>query len=201
MNFLKGYKTYIVAAGAIITALGAYLSESISLTELVMSIFSASGLAALRAGVKTDVSKLGLFALCASLFAFTSCAWLETQPASTQAAIDNMKAAVAQQAKQIADTTLDAVATGKSSQEIKNALIQSSGDAVRSLEGTAVTQVTSAAVQDQLHQWVPASSPWWKYSSAIGGLVQTYVNTHPGNPQWANAVLEAVAGALNTHTP
>jgi len=207
MNFLKGYKTYIIAAGGILTALGAYLSDTISLTEFIFAVLGSLGIGTLRAGIKTEagnvINRVGILLIGALLAssAITGCAWLATQPFSTQAAVDNMKVAIAQQAQQIADNTLNAVATGKDAQEIKNQLIQSSGDALRSLEGTATAQVTSTVVADQLHQWVPPSSPWWNYSSALGGLIQTYVNTHPGNPQWANQVLEAVAGALNTHTP
>lgn len=48
---LAGRKTYIVAAGAILTALGAWLGDGMSTGELLTAIFSALGLSALRAGM------------------------------------------------------------------------------------------------------------------------------------------------------
>jgi hypothetical protein len=75
MNFLKGYKTYIVAAAAILTALGAYLNESISLTQFVEACFAGVGTMTLRGGIKNDVAKrLGVIALCAATLSFASCA-------------------------------------------------------------------------------------------------------------------------------
>jgi hypothetical protein len=150
------------------------------------------------------IKKLFVTKIAASVLLLASCqdsAWFKAQPDSTQTSITAMQTAIAQQAASIANTTLNSVATGQNAQQVKNALIQSSGDALRSLEGTATAQVSSALVQGQLDKWVPPSSPWRQYGAAVGGLVQTYVNAHPGNPQWANLVLEAVAGALNTHTP
>lgn len=49
---LAGRKTYIIAAGAILTAFGAWLGDAISTKELIESIFAALGAATLRAGVK-----------------------------------------------------------------------------------------------------------------------------------------------------
>ena len=51
MSFLDGYKTYIVCAAAILTAVAAYLNKSISLTELVSAIFAALGGITLRQGI------------------------------------------------------------------------------------------------------------------------------------------------------
>jgi hypothetical protein len=51
LSFLSGKKTYIVAAGAILTALGAYLNSSISLTELIQAAFAALGASTLRAAI------------------------------------------------------------------------------------------------------------------------------------------------------
>jgi hypothetical protein len=48
---LSGYKTYIVALGGAITALGAYLSGGISFVELVTALFNAAGVAGIRHGV------------------------------------------------------------------------------------------------------------------------------------------------------
>jgi len=48
---LSGYRTYIVCAGAILTAIGAYASKSIDLTTLIQSIFAALAGITLRAGI------------------------------------------------------------------------------------------------------------------------------------------------------
>jgi len=78
MNFLKGYKTYIIAAGTILTAMGAYLSDSITLVDFIFAVLGALGLGTLRAGVKNEgqnvIKRFGILALCTSLFAFTGCA-------------------------------------------------------------------------------------------------------------------------------
>lgn len=55
LDFLKGKKTYILAAGASLTAIGGYLSGIITLPDLLQSLFIASGFGTLRAGVKTEV--------------------------------------------------------------------------------------------------------------------------------------------------
>jgi len=76
MNFLQGWKTYIVAAGAILTALGAYLNGSIDLTQLITAIFAAVSAMTIRAAVAKGPSVKLVVAplLVASMFAFTSCA-------------------------------------------------------------------------------------------------------------------------------
>ncbi len=57
-TWLQGYKTYIIAGGAILTALGAYLSGSISLTELISAIFAALTAMTLRSAIsKVSSSK------------------------------------------------------------------------------------------------------------------------------------------------
>jgi len=48
---LKGYKTYVVAAIAAITALGTFLVGEMSLAEMLQTIFTAGIGAFLRAGV------------------------------------------------------------------------------------------------------------------------------------------------------
>lgn len=55
-NFLSGWKTYIVAAGAIITAIGAYAAGSITLPELVAAIFAAIQTMNIRHAITTTVS-------------------------------------------------------------------------------------------------------------------------------------------------
>ena len=51
LEWLKGKKTYIICAAGILTALGAYLSGSISLTELISAIYAAFTGMSLRAAV------------------------------------------------------------------------------------------------------------------------------------------------------
>ena len=50
-TFLEGKKTYILALGAIVTALGAYASGSIDTVTLIQSIWAALTGITLRAGV------------------------------------------------------------------------------------------------------------------------------------------------------
>lgn len=56
MGFLSGWKTYIVAAGAIIAAVGAYLSGTMDLTHLVEAIFVAIQSMNIRHALTTTVS-------------------------------------------------------------------------------------------------------------------------------------------------
>lgn len=53
LSKLSGYKTYIVALGGAITAVGAYLSGTVGFVELVTALFNAAGIAGLRHGVTT----------------------------------------------------------------------------------------------------------------------------------------------------
>lgn len=55
MKWLKGKKTYIVAAGAVLTSIGAYLSGQLSLVELIALTLNGATAASLRSGVKSDV--------------------------------------------------------------------------------------------------------------------------------------------------
>ncbi len=52
---LKGKKTYIVAAGGILAALGGYLTGQMSVFEAVLVGINSLGLSSLRAGIKSDV--------------------------------------------------------------------------------------------------------------------------------------------------
>jgi hypothetical protein len=51
VKFLDGYKTYIVAAGAILTAVGGYLTGAIDAVTAINSVLAALGLSTLRHGV------------------------------------------------------------------------------------------------------------------------------------------------------
>jgi len=51
VSSLSGYKTYIVCLAGILTALGAYLNKSISLTDFVQAVFVSIGGITMRAGV------------------------------------------------------------------------------------------------------------------------------------------------------
>ena len=52
-NFLSGWKTYIVAVGAIVTAIGGYASNSINVQELIAAIFAAIGTMTMRHAIST----------------------------------------------------------------------------------------------------------------------------------------------------
>ena len=49
MNALTGYRTYIIAAGAVVAALVAFLTGELSLGEAINSGLVGAGLASLRA--------------------------------------------------------------------------------------------------------------------------------------------------------
>jgi hypothetical protein len=51
LTWLQGKKTYIVAAAAILTAIGAYLTGTITGVQLVEAIFAAIGTVTMRAGI------------------------------------------------------------------------------------------------------------------------------------------------------
>lgn len=53
-NFLSGYKTYLTAAAAVLTALAGFAIGEIDLVGLVTAVFGALGLASLRAGITTE---------------------------------------------------------------------------------------------------------------------------------------------------
>ncbi len=56
--WLQGKKTYFIAFGAILTAVGAYLGGSVSLTELVSTVYAALGAMTLKAGQNRIQDKL-----------------------------------------------------------------------------------------------------------------------------------------------
>lgn len=64
IQFLRGKKTYIIAAGAILTSLGAWLGDQIGTNEFVISVFAALGLGTLRAGVTKSGAVSLLLASC-----------------------------------------------------------------------------------------------------------------------------------------
>ena len=57
-NTLKGAKTYLTAIAAIIAALLGYSEGVIVFDELIGAIMAATGLASLRAGIKTEIEKV-----------------------------------------------------------------------------------------------------------------------------------------------
>lgn len=52
MDFLPGKKTHIVAAGIVLSGVGAFLSGEASLQEAVIMVLNGLGFSALRIGVK-----------------------------------------------------------------------------------------------------------------------------------------------------
>ncbi len=53
---IAGYKTYILGAAAILAAIGAYLNQAMTLTQMVEAIFAALGTMTIRHGITTTVS-------------------------------------------------------------------------------------------------------------------------------------------------
>ncbi len=57
INFLNGYKTYIMAAGAVIAALVAYQNGTIDGPALAASLWAAVQTVFLRSGSKADAQQ------------------------------------------------------------------------------------------------------------------------------------------------
>lgn len=57
LSKLSGYKTYVVAIAAIMTAVGAYLTGALDLKGMIEAIWTAIMAMTIRHGVTTDVSK------------------------------------------------------------------------------------------------------------------------------------------------
>lgn len=55
MKFLQGYKTYIIAAAAVLAAVASFATGELTLVEAVQSALLGVGLGTLRAGVKSDI--------------------------------------------------------------------------------------------------------------------------------------------------
>lgn len=53
MNILPGMKTYLAAAGIVVTAIIAFLHGDSSLSDAILTVLNGLGLAALRNGVAT----------------------------------------------------------------------------------------------------------------------------------------------------
>lgn len=52
LDFLKGKKTYFLAAAGACTAIATFLGGESTLYQLIAALFGAGGLASLRAGIK-----------------------------------------------------------------------------------------------------------------------------------------------------
>lgn len=57
MQFLNGWKTYIVGLGAILTAVGAYLNGAMDLATLIQTVFGAIGAMTIRHGISSESKK------------------------------------------------------------------------------------------------------------------------------------------------
>lgn len=57
-TFLQGAKTYLTAIAAVIAALLGFASGEIDVAGLIAAITAATGLASLRAGIKTEVKRV-----------------------------------------------------------------------------------------------------------------------------------------------
>lgn len=58
LNQLQGYKTYMVAVAAAITAVVAYLNHQLDVIQLVEALLAAAGAATLRQGITTSSNKV-----------------------------------------------------------------------------------------------------------------------------------------------
>lgn len=56
LNFLQGWKTYILGVAAILAAIGGELSGTLSLTQMIEAIFAALGTMTLRHSITTTIS-------------------------------------------------------------------------------------------------------------------------------------------------
>ena len=54
---LQGYKTYIVAAVAVLTAILAWLTGEANIFDTINAIMLATGLGTLRAGISSEAAK------------------------------------------------------------------------------------------------------------------------------------------------
>jgi hypothetical protein len=140
-----------------------------------------------------------------ALLNLNGCAFYRSHfSAATQAAISFEASQLEGHVLQIAGQTVDAFAQGESDAQIKNQLVQSAGDALRSMEGTAIPAgigALSALIEQNLSQWLPAKSHWADFTSAIGTEIEKFVSAHGNNPSVVNQALEIAARALNTKTP
>jgi len=57
-KFLAGYKTYLTAIAGLVAALLSFANGEIEMAELIAAITASTGLASLRAGVKTAVADI-----------------------------------------------------------------------------------------------------------------------------------------------
>ena len=57
IEYLKGKKTYVVAAVAVVTAVGAYLTGETGLATMIEACFGAIMFATVRSGIKTEAGK------------------------------------------------------------------------------------------------------------------------------------------------
>ena len=72
------------------------------------------------------------------------------------------------------------------------ALIQSFGNALRSLEGAAVTDIPKAIIALR-NQWLPAGK---QYDDFVAGVIRSYLSAHPKTNSEIAKVLEALATQL-----
>ena len=73
---------------------------------------------------------------------------------------------------------------------------QAFGDAIRSLEGTAIADIPKA-IQAARQKWLPQGQFWSDFAAR---QIRAYVAGHPNTPEEAKKVLEAIATGLNLTT-
>lgn len=112
-----------------------------------------------------------------------------TGSAATDAALTSATSTIAGQVAVVATK----VAMGE---DAKTALVQASGDALRSLEGVGITAI-QPVITERLNKWVPHTPEWQNYAKSLATVVNTYVEHHGSTPSALQAALEAAALALN----
>jgi hypothetical protein len=110
IEFLKGKKTYIIAAGAILTALGAYLDGKMDTVTFALAVMGALGFGTLRAGIAKGAAPI----LLACLLPLASCLFTgcESTSAASGVAVIAPAARTVQYGCDIAETWIGYVAKG-----------------------------------------------------------------------------------------
>src|ERR1041384_462537 len=122
---------------------------------------------------------------------------------AVKAQIDTSLQQLGQQALTVVQNTVANFAQSETDALIKGNFVQSSGDLLRTLEGSAIaagSQQLAPTLEQQLQQWLPDKSHWQNYATEISTLVNAWVQQHPNDPNAVNDALETVAVYLNTAT-
>ncbi len=123
---------------------------------------------------------------------------------ATNAKIVTTDGALVQSAKDFGVAFIQNAATSELDAAVKGDFKMSSGDALRTLEGAAVSaglQGIYPLVKNLVGTWLPQKPHWADYSNEVASLVNAYVKAHPTDPHALNTALESVAQGLQTPAP